>query len=385
MKSTVVTAPSEIALDLQRLPATVYLFRVEADGTAWFPYVSRACSDLYGFSPEDAMADVDLMHRAIHPEDRKAFDEAGQQSLRTLEALRWTGRIVSAGGVDRHVLIASRPRRGRDSSTEWLGVVTDLHESLTIGSVGGEGISDVQADARAIVGHDIAGPLTTIIASAEWGLEDLDRAGALGMDASVHASLQRRLHVIMRQAGRIRDLRDDLLAVAAADADADSLRAEPQVVDVLPYLRAAADLEGTGLRLRVACPPDLFALVQPSHLSQILANLVSNAVRYAKSEVALTGWRAGDRVLVAVRDDGPGVSPDASSALFQRFSHAGMRTRPPGAGAGLGLYIVRTLTAANHGTVLFTPSEDAGAGFTVALLAAARQGPQPRPGPRAGS
>ncbi len=354
----------EGALDPERLPATVYVFRIEADGTASFPYVSQACAELYGFTQQEAMARVDLMHDAVHTADRRRFDRAGQQSLRTLEPVRWEGRIVRPDGGERAVLITSRPTRGSDGSTEWLGVVT---ERPAAGADLDDDASGAQGDVLAMLAHDLANPLTAIVASAEWALEDLARADLDVAATAARSAMERRLQSIVRQARRISDLRDDVLAVVASDADV--LQPEGVTVDVLPYLRAAADLDGLSVNLFVDCPTDVYCVVQPSHLSQMLTNLVSNAVRYARREVTLSATQAGPRILITVRDDGPGVPPGVAPRLFRRFSHAGVPARPAGAGSGLGLYIVRTLAAANGGTVVYTPSES-GARFTLALPAA---------------
>ncbi|MDZ5662308.1 PAS domain-containing sensor histidine kinase [Nocardioides sp. zg-1308] len=353
--------------ELAQLRGTVYAFRVDADGTPSFPFVSQACTDLYGFTAEEAMADVTLMHQAVHSHDQRRFNEAGQHSLRTLQPMRWEGRIMRTDGREVAVVVNSQPRRDEAGNTEWVGVVTQQADSAiapTTASSRDAALSDVQSDAIAMLGHDVAGPLTVIVASAEFALDELTETSPRPSAHVDGTALERRLRTILKQAQRLSDLRDDLLATAAADAHV--IRAEPVTADVLPYLRAAADVEGTAAKLVVDCPSDLYCRVQPSHLTQMLTNLVGNALRYAASEVTLTASPAGSRVLITVRDDGPGVPPEVTARLFRRFSHAGMSARPPGAGSGLGLYIVRTLATANQGTVLYTPGKQ-GARFTIAL------------------
>lgn len=221
--------------------------------------------------------------------------------------------------------------------------------------------ADPQMDALAMLGHDVAGPLTAIILSAELGLEDLEDAGA-GV-----AVVRRRLHTILRQAHHLDELREDVLVVAAADAGA--IEARPVEVEVAPFLWTAAELVTPRVRLDVQAPADLRCRVQPGHLRQMLANLVSNAVKHAGSAVTLTAVEAFDRVLVTVRDDGPGVAAEVAPRLFRRFAHVGADRRPAKAGSGLGLYIVQTLAQANGGSVLYWPGEP-GARFTLSLPAA---------------
>ena len=359
-----ISDPSAAEPPLEDIPATVYTFGVDADGTLSFPYVSAACAALFGFDPESAMADFRLMHNAVHQDDRASFDRAGQHSLRTLEPVHWGGRIVRSDGSTRAVVITSQPRRLPDHSTQWHGVVVEHPRRPNDKAEAGIDLAEQQVDVLAMLGHDVATPLTAVMASAEMALHELNRPNS-GPDLD---AVRTCLDIVLRQSRRLDDIREDLLSLVAADADA--IMADPETVDVLPYLRAVADI-GHDLTMTIDCDADLYCTVQPTHLFQMLSNLVSNAVRYADTEVALSASETAGRVLISVRDDGPGVPPEVTGRLFRRFSHAGVTRRPVGAGTGLGLYIVRTLATANRGTVLYTPS-DVGARFTIALPAAAK-------------
>ena len=91
-----------------------------------------------------------------------------------------------------------------------------------------------------------------------------------------------------------------------------------------------------------------------SHLRQILFNLVDNALRYATAAtgaVRVIGERAADeggRPQLWIFDDGPGVTADARSALFEPFYTTHAR------GTGLGLYIAREFALANGSDLAYT-------------------------------
>ena len=351
------------ASDLSHLPGVVYVFTISAAGVPSFSFVSQACSDLYGFSPEAVVAEAGLMHDAIHPDDRGRFDDAGQHSLRTLQPVHWEGRIVRPDGAEQHVLIMSTPRRQPDGGTEWVGMITPRVRSSSAGE--DRPMSRSHLDGLATLGHDLGAPLSVILASAELALEALDGGSSEHLALVIERRLlQQRMRAIVRHASHLTDLRADLLALAAADADA--ISPSPTTVEVLPGLLAAAEVEGDGIRVLVDCPPDLVCFADPTHLSRILSNLVSNAVRYATHEVHITAVAVGDQVHIAVEDDGPGVLPETSARLFRRFAHAGASNLPAKSGTGLGLYIVRMLAQANHGVAFFLPA-DSGARFVVAL------------------
>ena len=88
----------------------------------------------------------------------------------------------------------------------------------------------------------------------------------------------------------------------------------------------------------------------PTLLRAAVTPLVDNAARHARSRVELTAGRRGDRVVVGVHDDGPGLTADQVEAVF-RPGHRGA----DGGAAGLGLAVVRRLTESVGGRVRAVP------------------------------
>ncbi len=114
-------------------------------------------------------------------------------------------------------------------------------------------------------------------------------------------------------------------------------------------------------------------LADRDRVSQIVANYLSNAIRYAPmgSSVALLARLHGSKVVVAVVDEGAGLSPDQLEIVFERFYRVDpSRTRALG-GSGIGLAIVRALADAMGGRA-WAESEGQGRGsrFLVELPAA---------------
>jgi signal transduction histidine kinase len=101
----------------------------------------------------------------------------------------------------------------------------------------------------------------------------------------------------------------------------------------------------------------------PSKLRQVVFNLVKNAVQAAGPQgfVDMRVASAGDTVQVAVRDSGPGVSPEVRVRLFEPF----FTTKP--AGTGLGLAVSRAITLAHGGDIDVVNAEEGGAVFTMRL------------------
>jgi two-component system sensor histidine kinase KdpD len=103
-------------------------------------------------------------------------------------------------------------------------------------------------------------------------------------------------------------------------------------------------------------------------LERVLANLVDNALRYAPdSPVRVTAGRVGDRVLIAVVDEGPGIPRGAEDQLFAPFQRLG--DHDTSSGVGLGLSVARGFVEAMGGTV--AASDTPGGGLTVEIDLAA--------------
>jgi signal transduction histidine kinase len=208
-----------------------------------------------------------------------------------------------------------------------------------------------------MLGHEVGNPLTSILGYGQVGREAIE-------DGDVVLA-RRCFEVVERNAVQIERVCGDILALARSDGGA--LSARPQPCDLRPQLLAAAAAQPPGRQPVVECPEDLVVQVQPDHLDQIVANLLSNAEKYGGGATRLVASTVGeDRVTVSVVDEGPGVPVEFRGRLFERFSRAAEATRQA-AGTGLGLYITRELARANDGEVDHRAGVPTGAVFTLTL------------------
>jgi signal transduction histidine kinase len=216
----------------------------------------------------------------------------------------------------------------------------------------------------AAVTHELRTPLTAIRMSGE-----------MLRDGLVRSEEKRREHygTITAESERLGRLIENVLDLAQlerrtgrAPPAAESLG--PLVEQAAAGLTARAEREGFALRVRVA--PDLpRACVDRDALRQVLENLVENALKYARGagrrEIEVDARARGDRVLVTVRDFGPGVAPRHLKRIFEPF-HRGederVRTAP---GTGLGLALVRGWVERMGGAVAGRNAP--GGGFEVGI------------------
>jgi signal transduction histidine kinase len=214
-----------------------------------------------------------------------------------------------------------------------------------------------QVDLMGMLGHEVGNPLTAVLGYAQIGAEGL-------ADGDVDQA-QRAMSGVERNAEQMRRVLNDILALVSSDRGA--LTAVREDSPVLPHLLAVAE----GRVEEVQSPQDLAVHVQPSHLDQVLANLVSNADKYAGGVTSLSARAVGHgRVEIEVADSGPGVPEEFRGRLFERYSREASSSQRM-QGSGLGLFISRELVRANGGELEHRPASPHGSVFVVSLARAA--------------
>jgi signal transduction histidine kinase len=135
------------------------------------------------------------------------------------------------------------------------------------------------------------------------------------------------------------------------------------VSDTLEMFQALASQQGVMLQGEVASNLGLVWMCAPK-IGRVLANLVSNALRYtpAGGTVQVTAIRQQDGVVVTVQDDGPGFAQADLTRVFEQFYRGEeARSRSSGSGAGLGLAIARGIVVAHNGRIWAENAADGGA------------------------
>lgn len=212
-----------------------------------------------------------------------------------------------------------------------------------------ERLEDNEHQRRALladVTHELRTPLTVIQGSLEGFLD-----GVYPADAAHLAPVLEETHVLAR-------LIEDLRTLSLAESGTLALHREPTDLGVLAGETAAAfrpQAQAAGVTLNLDVSDDLPLLsVDPVRLSEVLHNLVSNALRYTPSggAITLSGRPAeDDGAVLEVRDTGAGIAPDALPHVFDRFYKSA-----DSRGSGLGLAIAKNLVGA-HGGQLSVESE----------------------------
>jgi two-component system phosphate regulon sensor histidine kinase PhoR len=212
--------------------------------------------------------------------------------------------------------------------------------------------------------HELKTPLTSLRIATENLLAERTRSGAQDPDIAL----------LQRAVERMTLLLDDISELSRIESGA--LRLNLARVPVAGLARDLAEefgplarLRGVRLRTDLGGAEDAVVFADGLRLHQLLANLVSNAIKFSPEgrEVRLAFALVGDRQRWKVSDQGPGISLEDQPKVFERFFRsATVRSIP---GTGLGLAIVKHLARLMGGEVGFESRPGAGATFWVDLPA----------------
>jgi two-component system OmpR family sensor kinase/two-component system sensor histidine kinase BaeS len=242
--------------------------------------------------------------------------------------------------------------RGRDEVGELSQAFNQMAQSLAQQET-------LRRNLMAEIAHELRTPLSVIRGDLEALLD-----GVYQPTPEALASLQEETLLLTRLVEDLRDL---------AQAGAGQLRLARQSTDLTDLLRGVILsfqplAESQGQTLTMDLPPDLPPVVaDPQRLRQVVANLLSNALRHAATEggqVRVSAVQQTDQVQVSVTDNGPGIAPQDLPHVFDRFWQGGAGR---GEGSGLGLTIARELVRAQGGRIWVDSEPGAGSAFHFTL------------------
>jgi PAS domain S-box-containing protein len=231
-----------------------------------------------------------------------------------------------------------------------------------------EAANRAKDDFLAMLGHELRNPLAPILTAVQL-------MRLRGDEESL-----REQAVIERQAQHMVRIVDDLLDVSKIARGKIELRKE--VIEVATICTKAVEivgpmLEAKGHQLTIDVPArGLRVFGDEARLSQVLSNLLSNAIRYTEPDgrIHLSAKRDGHELVVRVTDTGIGIGAEMLPRVFDMFVQATQTSDRPEGGLGLGLTLVRRLVELHEGTVdAASEGLRRGSTFTVRLPADHRE------------
>ena len=222
-------------------------------------------------------------------------------------------------------------------------------------------IERIRADFVANASHELRTPLASISGFIET------MQGAAKNDETAREKF---LALMRTQAERMRRLIDDLLSLSRIEinehvrptATVDLAQVARMVLDALmPMAR------GLGCEIRLEDVAPLLVTGDRDELTQVVQNLVENALKYAGSGklVEIGGSRTDGHVELSIRDHGPGIAEEHIPRLTERFYRVNVQDSRSRGGTGLGLAIVKHILNRHRGRLAITSEIDRGSVFTI--------------------
>ncbi|RYD76705.1 MAG: PAS domain S-box protein, partial [Verrucomicrobiaceae bacterium] len=320
---------------------------------------------LLGLPTEETMVKAEAFHNRLHPEDRFYIESAITEAVQGTKGYDVEFRVIHSSEVRWLAAKGDVVRAESGEPSQMAGVIFDITDRKKIEAALRE--ADRRKDQfLAMLGHELRNPLAAIRNALEVGLKSEE-------------SHPWALEVIERQSGRLSRLVDALLDTSRIARGKIELQREP--LDLATVLDHAVEtvqplidekkhtLHQEYNRSRGA----LRMSGDPMRLEQVIANLLTNAIKYTPpgGEIWLTArresgdpadssatagigsseTRESDTIVVRIRDTGVGILPEYIPVMFEIFTQTERELARSEGGLGLGLSIVRHLVEMHGGTV----------------------------------
>jgi two-component system phosphate regulon sensor histidine kinase PhoR len=315
------------------LIANSTMFNILAMARPWW-WLGASLEDVI---PERAL--VRFIRNAID-DDRPIFNETIVLS---------SGRHLEASCVPIKELAA-----GKAGNVVVLHDVTGLHQA-----------EQARNDFVSMVSHELRTPLTSIKAYVDTlQREDVE------FDEETRASF---ISVISRETERMTRLINDILDLSRIEAGRLDLR--PTFVDLPELIRrvvSRTESQAVGHRIVLDLPSEMGpVLAEQAKLEQVMLNLIGNAIKYSPEggDIEIAVRRLKEKSMVSVSDHGIGISQEQLPYIFDKYHRASLGSGGGIRGAGLGLFVTKSIVEAHGGRIWAESTEGAGTTviFTVPL------------------
>lgn len=279
-----------------------------------------------------------------------------QLGLRPLARIRTTARAIAAGDLSQRVEPGAPGTEVGQLAASLNEMLSQIEQAFAARSASEARMRQFMADAS----HELRTPLSSI-----RGYAELFRHGAKGRPDDLNKAMTR----IESESARMTQLVDDLLLLARLDEGRPLEAANVDISELAVDAAADTAVADDQHPIRVEAPEPVVVLGDEARLRQVVGNLLRNATLHtpAKTPIDVSIIREGEFALLRVADHGPGVPPEISARVFERFVRADQARGRERGGSGLGLAIVTAIVAAHQGSLTLETTTGGGATFLVRL------------------
>ncbi|MDF2191206.1 CheR family methyltransferase [Paraflavitalea sp. CAU 1676] len=311
---------------------------------------------LLGLKPDKSAKTSGFFVQFVHPEDKAMVTQALQTAIDSTGVYRAEFRIIHADDGQTYWMsgYGRVVEKINGQASRMIGVMYDISEHKQLEKQKDEFLG--------IASHELKTPVTGIKAYTELLLNIFEKAGN-----EEYITLMQKLD---GQVDRLTDLIRALLDATRIAEEQLPLRAESFNMNEMIKANLETLQQLTPKHRFVFHAGELKPLVADrERITQVLTNLVSNAIKYSPDggEVTITSKDEGDKVTVTIRDRGIGIPEDMQYLVFERFfriGHAQVNTFP---GIGLGLYISAGIVHRHGGTIWVESKHGQGSLFSFSI------------------
>lgn len=335
-------------------------------------YWSSEVYNIFGLRPDNFSPTAENFQNYAHPEDRNLILSTTSNALRGL-SLNIDFRIVTPGGI-KYANAQGYTVLGTSQLPEKIiGTLQDITErklseqEILKARELAENSMKVKEIFLANMSHEIRTPMNAILGFTRLLYEtDLSKEQKSFMDA-IHFSGENLL-VIINDVLDLSKMGSGMMTIEKCQFQLNEL-----ISGIIAILKPKAQEKGLQLTVKIGPAVPLFIKSDPVRLSQVLTNLIGNAIKFTERggvhlEVKCNG-NDGENSLIEfnVRDTGIGIHKDKQSVIFEDFVQASSDTTRKYGGTGLGLSIVKKIVDLHNGKISIVSTPGIGSVFTVHL------------------